>query len=91
MEFVTSPISILYPLILTCSSILPINIIVPSLFHFAKSPVLYRILLPNGLETNFSSVKLSLLRYPLETPSPAIHNSPGIPIPDNLLLFNIYI
>ena len=89
--FSISPSSILNPLIFTCSSIRPRYSIFPSGNHLARSPERYILPSPNGFFTNFSAVNSGLLRYPRANPSPAMHNSPGIPIPQRLFPFAIYI
>ena len=60
------------------------NSIFPSGSHFTRSPVLYIIPSSKGLFIKFLSVKSLLFKYPLDTPSPPTHNSPGIPIGHNL-------
>ena len=71
--------STLKPRIFTWLSILPMKSILPSVRHFAKSPVLYKVPCPKGLSINFSVVNLGLFKYPLLTPSPPTSNSPETP------------
>ncbi|HEX2938018.1 MAG TPA: hypothetical protein VHO66_03770, partial [Ruminiclostridium sp.] len=60
---------------------LPEYSILPSGSHLPKSPDLYILPSPNGFLINFSAVSSGRLRYPLASPAPPIHSSPGIPIP----------
>ncbi|MNC43417.1 hypothetical protein D3C75_922770 [compost metagenome] len=77
----TSPVSIRYPRIFTCSSIRPMYSRFPSGSHLARSPVRYiRSPGSNGLSTNVSAVSSGRFKYPRARPSPAMHSSPGTPI-----------
>ena len=56
----------------------------PSGSHLARSPERYILPSPNGFLTNFSAVSSGLLKYSLAKPIPAMHSSPGTPIPQRL-------
>src|SRR5205807_2265774 len=80
----TSPSSMRYPRILTCSSARPTYRNCPSAPHDTKSPVRYiRIpgapAPPNGHATNRDAVNPDLPQYPTPTPRPATYNSPTTP------------
>src|SRR5215469_9606262 len=80
----TSPGSMRYPRILTCSSARPTYRSCPSAPHHTKSPVRYiRIpgapAPPNGQATNRDPVNPARPTYPYASPAPATYNSPTTP------------
>src|ERR1700682_164518 len=80
----TSPNSMRYPRILTCSSTRPTYTNWPSTPHRTKSPVRYiRVPRapdpPNGHATHRDPVNPALRQYPHPTPAPATYNSPTTP------------
>src|SRR5208337_4437433 len=80
----TSPSSMRYPRILTCSSARPRYRSCPSAPQHTRSPVRYiRVpgapAPPNGHATNRDPVKPARRQYPQPTPAPATYNSPTTP------------
>src|SRR5277367_2295031 len=77
----TSPSSMRYPRILTCSSARPRYRSCPSAPHHTRSPVRYMRAAgpPNGHATNRDAVNPARPRYPDATPAPATYNSPTTP------------
>src|SRR5262249_49766044 len=79
----TSPSSMRYPRILTCSSARPTYRSCPSAPHHTKSPVRYIRAPgpPNGQATNREEVNPARRQYPHPSPAPATYNSPTTPPP----------
>src|SRR5246127_691149 len=80
----TSPSSMRYPRILTCSSARPTYTNCPSARQHTKSPVRYirapgAPAPPNGHATNRDPVNPARCQYPHATPEPATYNSPTTP------------
>src|SRR5215208_4022918 len=77
----TSPSSMRYPRILTCSSARPRYCSCPSAAQRTRSPVRYIRAPgpPNGHATNRDPVNPARRQYPHPTPVPATYNSPTTP------------
>ena len=77
----TSPSSMRYPRILTCSSARPTYRSCPSAPHHTTSPVRYIRApgAPNGHATNRDAVNPARPTYPYANPAPATYNSPDHP------------
>src|SRR5208283_5571795 len=77
----TSPNSMRYPRILTCSSARPTYSSCPSARQHTRSPLRYIRAPgpPNGQATNRDPVNPARPRYPTPTPRPATYNSPITP------------
>src|SRR4029077_19576182 len=80
----TSPHSMRYPRILTCSSARPTYTSCPSAPHRTRSPLRYMRVPgaptpPNGHATNRDPVNPARPTYPPPPPAPATYNSPTTP------------